>query len=219
MLFKKKMLVGIVSVAMLLSAGCGQITTNNQTSDSKESSVAKNSSKAESTAQPTASVPETPVPTSGVFTTEQGYSDPNYEISILGLKEYKSIKTKKFTDTASKGKKYLVLFLKMRNRTNNTVYFNVNYLKAKLDGKKIKNTVLLNQPQNYPTMFSNIAADSYYGGFIVWEVPQNWKQLNIVYDGLKPSDGLSLKTTLTKKDLSNPEKYDAYEYEPNTDNE
>lgn len=218
MFSKKKMLAVLMTIGILFNTGCGQINPNNTTTRNKSNSTT-NGSEAQSSALPTTSVSATPVPTSGTFSTKQGYSDPNYEINILGLKEYTSLKSDKFTDKAEKGKKYLVLFLKMRNRTNDSVYFNVNYLQAKLDGKKIENTVLLNQPEDYPTMFSNIAADSYYGGFIVWKVPKNWKRLDITYDGLKPSNGLSLNTSLTKKDLSKPEKYDAYEYEPNTENE
>lgn len=213
MFSKKKLLAIILSAGMLLNVGCGQIDSK----ENKDSSntVATNSSEVKNSAVPTAVVPATPVPTKGTFQPDQGYSDSNCEVSILGLKEYKTIKTKKFTDKAGKGKKYLVLFLKVRNRTDSTIYFNVNYLKATLDGKKIENTFLLNKPENYPTIFSNIVADSYYGGFIVWKVPENWKKLDITYDGWKASDGLSLSTTLSKKDLSKPEKYDSYAYEEN----
>lgn len=213
MFSKKKLLAIILSAGMLLNVGCGQIDSK----ENKDSSntVATNSSEVKSSAVPTAVVPATPVPTKGTFQPDQGYSDSNCEVSILGLKEYKTIKTKKFTDKAGKGKKYLVLFLKVRNRTDSTIYFNVNYLKATLDGKKIENTFLLNKPENYPTIFSNIVADSYYGGFIVWKVPENWKKLDITYDGWKASDGLSLSAELGKKDLSKPEKYDSYAYEEN----
>lgn len=208
MLSKKKLLTFLLFVGMIFTVGCGQI-------DSKKNTVSITSDKVENSALPTASVPATPMPKKGTFQSDQGYSDSNCEVSILGLKEYKTIKTKKFTDKAGKGKKYLVLFLKVRNRTNSTIYFNVNYLKAKLDGKKIENTFLLNKPENYPTIFSNIVADSYYGGFIVWKVPENWKKLDITYDGWKASDGLSLSAELGKKDLSKPEKYDSYAYEEN----
>lgn len=213
MFSKKKLLAIILSAGMLLNVGCGQIDSK----ENKDSSntVATNSSEVKSSAVPTAVVPATPVPTKGTFQPDQGYSDSNCEVSILGLKEYKTIKTKKFTDKAGKGKKYLVLFLKVRNRTDSTIYFNVNYLKATLDGKKIENTFLLNKPENYPTIFSNIVADSYYGGFIVWEVSENWGKLDITYDGWKASDGLSLSAELGKKDLSKPEKYDSYAYEEN----
>ena len=156
---------------------------------------------------------ETPAPTAGVITPEQGYSDSDREVSIVGLKEYKKIKTDKYTDTAGKGKKYLVLFLKVRNRTSEKVYFNVNYLSAKVDGKEIENTVLFNEPEGYPTIFSNIAADSYYGGFIVWEVPKGWKKMEVTYEGWRDSDGLTLNSTLTKEDLTKPEKYSEYTYD------
>lgn len=154
----------------------------------------------------------TPTPTAGTFTLQQGYSDPYREVSIVGLKEYKKIKTEKFTDKAGKGKKYLVLFLKIRNRSNEKIYFNVNYLGARLDGEEIENTFLLNEPEGYPTVFSNIAPDSYYGGFIAWEVPEGWKKMEITYNGWRDSDGLTLNSMFTRKELEEPEEYSSYTY-------
>ena len=197
---KKQIALIILILFMLLTTGCGKI---------KDSTI-----KTSDTALPlpTMSVAATPAATDGSFDATQGYSDAKREISVIGLKEYKKLKTDKYTDKASNGKKYLVLFLKIRNHSNEKIYFNVNYLTAKLDGKKIENTFLLNEPADYPSIFTNIAADSYYGGFIVWEVPSNWKKLDVTYDGWKNSDGLSLTCTLSSKDLFNPEKYDASLY-------
>ncbi len=39
------------------------------------------------------------------------YSDANRSVTFLGLKEYKKIKGKTYTDTPEKNNKYLVLFL------------------------------------------------------------------------------------------------------------
>ncbi len=157
--------------------------------------------------------PETPSPTAGVITPKRGYSDPERELSIVGIKEYKTLKTDKYTDKAKKNKKFLVLFLKVRNRTNEKIYFNVNYLSAKVDGREIENTFLVNDPEGYPTVFSNIVPDSYYGGFIVWEVPEDWKKMEVAYEGWRDSDGLTLNSKFTKKDLFEPEEYSKTTYD------
>lgn len=225
---KTKQILALLLAGSLFLTGCGKKevpdnpkqpvsdTSSTVENDSKSNSKPTDANQTDNGDTPSGDVsqsPETPSPTAGVITPKQGYSDSDREVSILGLKEYKKIKTDKYTDKAKKGKKFLVLFLKVRNRTNEKVYFNVNYLSAKVDGKDIVNTVLFNDPEGYPTIFSNIAANSYYEGFIVWEVPINWKKIKISYEGWRDSDGLTLDSTLTKKDLAAPEKYSPAMYE------
>lgn len=137
---------------------------------------------------------------------KQGYGDANREIAVIGLKEYKQLKGKQYTDKAKKGKKYLVLFLKIHNRKNDKDYFHVDYLEASVDGKKIENTFLLNEPEGYQTIFTNISAETIQEGFIVWEVPEDWKKLEVTYNGWQGSDGVSLHAKFGKKDLKDPEK-------------
>ena len=225
---KTKQMLTLLLAGSLLLAGCGKkevpdapkqsvsdtsSTIENNSENSSEPTDANQTDNGDKPSNDVSQSPETPSPTAGVITPKQGYSDSDREVSIVGLKEYKQIKTDKYTDKAKKGKKFLVLFLKVRNRTNEKVYFNVNYLSAKVDGKDILNTVLFNDPEGYPTSFSNIAANSYYGGFIVWEVPKNWKKIKISYEGWRDSDGLTLNSTLTRKDLKKTEKYSPALYE------
>lgn len=195
----------LILLSVILLLGCGTIDNTSQTKKNPATSETTNSfgTASNNTKEST----ETPVPTSGVFTRKQSYSDGEREVSILGLKEYVKLKSDKYKDKAHKGKKYLVLFLKVRNRSASKVYFHADYLSVKVDGKDIQNTFLFNEPEGYPTMFTNIAADSEQSGFIVWEVPQKWKKIEITYQGWKDSDGLTLSSILTKKDISNPEKY------------
>lgn len=198
----------------LILAGCGRINSSTTYSFSSPKPAVTEDVIAKSK-RTDALNPMTPHPTSGVITSDKGYSDSNQEISVLGVKEYKKLKSKNYTDRAKKGKKFLVLFLKIRNRTSQKIYFNVNYLSAIIDGKEIKNTVLFNEPEGYPTIFSNISADSYYGGFIVWEVPKDWRKLEFTYTGWKDINGLNLTGIITSKDLSEPEKYSKTVYAQN----
>ena len=208
---KRYRIFSIFLIVTLLFTGCGNIK-GNSSSDSKTASSQKTSSKEDSNANSNEKateepVIETPVPTAGRFSAKQSYSDGNREVSILGLKEYKKLKSDKFKDKAKPGKKFLVLFLNIRNETSEDVYFHVDYLSATLDGKKITNTVLFNDPEGYSTIFTTILAKSEQSGFIVWEVPTDWKKLKVTYKGWKDSDGLTLTSTLTPKDLSELEKH------------
>lgn len=204
-------ILSLILISSLLLAGCGTINsdtsstsssshTNNSQTDKKDDVSSESKKEEEATEEPIEQREAT-------FSSEQAYSDADRAVTILGLKEYKKLKSDKFTDKASKGKKYLVLFLKVKNNLSEKDYFNTNYLTAKLDGKKIENTFLLNEPEGYPTIFTHIESGSSIGGFIVWEVPSSWKKLEISYTGWQPSAGLSLKCTLKKKDLKDPEIY------------
>ena len=143
------------------------------------------------------------------LSSKQQYSDENKVVKVLGLKEYKKIEGDDFTDNAGKGKKYLVLFLSITNNTSEEDYINYNYISAKVDGKKIEHTFLMNQPKSYPTIFTHVPAGGTIGGFIVWKVPDDWKKFEFVYDGWEGRDNISLKAKFTPGDLSDPLIYNA----------
>lgn len=150
---------------------------------------------------------ETPTPKNATISREKEYSDSERNISILGLKEYDKLKTEKYTDKAKKGKRYLVLFLSVYNKGSQKDYFNVNYLTARVDGKELENTFLFNEPEGYPTIFANIAGGDTAKGFIVWEVPKDWKKFEVTYAGWRDSDGLTLDAKFTPKYLFDPDEY------------
>ena len=223
---RKHYIISALLLCSLLLSGCGKRQDNSSstspspTTGSSVNSQQKTDSSDGEGKQPGADNPqdtnmsegdnaqpvETPVPKNATFSRKKAYSDSERTVSILGLQEYKKLKTEKYTDKASKGKKYLVLFLKVYNKGKDKNYFNVNYLSAKVDGKEIENTFLFNEPEGYQTIFANIAGSSTAEGFIVWEVPEKWKKMEVTYAGWRDSDGLTLDAKLTKKDLKNPGK-------------
>lgn len=153
-------------------------------------------------------VPEAVTPTEKTFDSKTVYGDNNRYIEVLGLKEYASLGKENMKDTPGKGKEYLVLFLNIENRTENTDYINPYNISAKIDGKEVENTYLINDPEKYTTIFTNIEAEGSASGFIVWEVQKNWKKLDFTFDNWKDSDHVSLHATFTPKDLSDPKTYE-----------
>lgn len=206
-----KKIIALISICSVFLSGCGRGNSSN----TKEATLATTSPKSvvTITPDPNALNPTTPSPQTGSFSCKKKYNDANIEISILGLKEYKKIKGEKYTDSARKDEKYLVLFLKIHNRKNENTYFHPDYLKAKVNGQSVEHTVVFNDPEGYPTIFHTIDANSYYAGFVVWSVPNDWKNLKLKYTGWKGSDGLTLNCTLHKKEVHTPEKYDALAYQ------
>ena len=139
--------------------------------------------------------------------TETGYTDENRQVSVIGFKHYKKLKSKLYKDTAAKNNEFIVLFLEITNKQNDKDYINVNYLSAKVDGKEIANSVLFNEPEGFQTIFKNVESDEVLRGFIVWEVPENWQKIEVVYNGWKDSSNLSLDCTLTPGDYFDPPQY------------
>ncbi|MFG6395321.1 MAG: DUF5067 domain-containing protein [Lachnospiraceae bacterium] len=142
-----------------------------------------------------------------VIDTKSGYADDNRQINVIGLKTYKKLKSKLYKDKAAKNKEFLVLFLEINNKLNDKDYINVNYLSTKVDGKEIKNSVLFNEPEGFQTIFKNIEPGETLRGFIVWEVPEDWKKIEVIYDGWKDSSNLSLNCTFTPDDYFDPPQY------------
>ena len=136
---------------------------------------------------------------------EEIYSDNVRFITALGLKEYDQIKSKEYTDKPAKGKKYLVLFLDVWNRDEEQLYFHPDYLSAKVDGKPVEHTFLYHDPEDYTTIFKNIGAGDHEEGFIVWEVPTDWKKMVVTFKEFELLGGKRLKLTMTPGDLKDPE--------------
>lgn len=203
----------------LLLTGCSQteVTNDDKANSAKQDSTKQTASATierqqnENTSQDDNgnSADASPAPTTAMLKPKKEYSDTRRTVSILGLQEYKKLETNAYTDKAAKGKVFLVLFLEIYNKGIKKEYFNVNYLTANVNGKELENTFLTNEPEGYPTIFANIEPEKTAEGFIVWEVPKDWKTLQIDYHGWRDSDGISLTCNLTKKDLRKPEKYEA----------
>lgn len=211
-----------IFIFVLYMTGCGKIengslvdnnsikkvetSSDKQVSSNNEDTSKKVSSEAVETPY-TTETSKTPEIIKEKFSVEQPYSNVRHSIKILGLKEYNELKEEKYTDKPSKGKKYLVVFLSIQNNSLDEDYINANYIHGKVDNKKIEHTFLVNSPRNYSTVFKHIPSGQNIEGFIVWEVPKNWKKLVFYYDGWQYTDNISLECTLKKKDLFNPPIY------------
>ena len=186
-------------------------TTEPPVSDvpSEETASPENTGTPEPEQTPEPENTQKPKTETAIISQEQQYSGDNRTVKVLGLKEYKDIKGETYTDKAGKGKKFLVLFLSITNNTSEDDYINYNYISAKIDGKNIEHTFLVNDPKSYPTIFTHVPAGGTIGGFIVWKVPEDWKKFKFTYNGWKDRDNVSLEAEFTPDDLSDPLIYNA----------
>lgn len=192
---KKIYLIPVILILTILFSSCGKIDSDG------------NSSKANIVTSGTETQEEPKEPVEATISAKAGYGDAKRQINVIGFKTYKKLESEMYTDKAAKDKSYLVLFLEIYNKQNEKDYINVNYLSAKVDDTEITNTVLFNEPEGFQTVFQNIEPENTLSGFIVWEVPKDWKKIEIVYNGWKDSDNLSINCTFTPDDYFNPPKY------------
>ncbi len=192
---KKIHLIPVILILTILFSSCGKIDSDG------------NSSKANIVTSGTEIQEEPKEPVEATISAKAGYGDAKRQINVIGFKTYKKLESEMYTDKAAKDKSYLVLFLEIYNKQNEKDYLNVNYLSTKVDHTDITNTVLFNEPEGFQTVFQNIEPENTLSGFIVWEVPKDWKKIEIVYNGWKDSDNLSINCTFTPDDYFNPPKY------------
>lgn len=209
---KCSLLLVTLSITVLFSA-CGKINSGQTPSNDKNIS----STTSDVTSEPSSTnideeennVDEEETKTTEInISANSGYADEKHEVTVLGLKSYKKLDNGTYKDKAAKNKKYLVLFLEISNKTLEEDYINVNYLSAKVDGKEITNTVLFNEPEGYQTIFDHVGVQDTLKGFVVWEVPKDWKKIEIKYSGWEDIDNLNINCSFTPDDYFDPPQYE-----------
>lgn len=133
---------------------------------------------------------------------EEGYNDSDRMIRFLGLKQYEKIEGEKITDTPDENNVFLVLFLRVENRSYEDNYIHPNYMESILDGTQNEHIALWNSPEEFEPLFGTVPYLSIKDGYIAWEVPKNWKSMDITFDFWKDYSGISLKMNLTSDMLT-----------------
>lgn len=106
-----------------------------------------------------------------------------FQIECIDFKQYKSVEGNKYTDTPADGSVYLVMFLNISNSGENDLYFSAESFFSTVDGTDLSHTFLVNDPEGYSSIFNSVPADTTTDGYIVWEVPADWKELTLHYTG------------------------------------
>lgn len=139
--------------------------------------------------------------TNGKITVDYPWGDGKYYMSIAGFMNYTKIKSDGYTDQPAEGMEYLILFLNLENYSSEDYYFNQECFSAYIDGVKIENTYLINDPEGYKTAFRKVKSHGREVGYIVWEVPKDWETFSFQYNGFKDADIENIHGELTHQDI------------------
>lgn len=125
-------------------------------------------------------------------------------VTMTGLCQYDSLASDTYTDIPDDGNVFLVMFLQISNHDNGDDYINPEALSATVDGTEVTNCALFNQPESYEPIFNHISKGEERTGFIVWQIPSDWKVFQMKYDGWTDTCALTVTADVTPEMLCPP---------------
>lgn len=146
-------------------------------------------------------IPETEIPAeTKEVTADLPYLSSTTEFEIIGLKKYDFIKGKTLTDNPADGNCYIVLFLSVKNLSMENVYISPDQVKASVDGKETATTFLVNDPEGYRSILDIISPGNVSQGYVVWEVPSDWKHMDLQFFQWENTEHVVLNLALSPQD-------------------
>ncbi|MDE6016467.1 MAG: DUF4352 domain-containing protein [Acetatifactor sp.] len=211
---KKKLLTGLLLVAMLLNlAACVTVKDSDSQKTIKdiESSA---SDQSESLPNSESSEPDSNLPEYAKV--GQIVSGDKWSIALLYAKEYDSIDSEYYSAKPSDGNKYLVLFFDVKNISSENDYFNSLYFEGYADDYSVNSKIIMVNPDGMSGIGGDIDAGKMSKGTMVYEVPSDWNEFEISYrDGLwtthKAATFVVNKEDIASSDYTYPDSvYDKY---------
>lgn len=122
-----------------------------------------------------------------------------WKVSFVDASEYDKVGDDIFPMSAKSGNKFLVLFFEIENISDEEHFFTSYNFDSYLDGYVLDQSLCLDDINGYKTISKNIAPGMKHKGYLLFEVPKDWKELIFTYDGLDSSAKMNFE--LLKTDL------------------
>lgn len=207
---KKQMLLFLVAILLVMNLiSCGKTEELISASESMTVTDERNELQPEYSIENNLSenIEEKIEPVNVCVSMDELYGDANVRIELLGLQQYTEIAGDDYTDSVKQdGNFFLILYLNIQNHIIENDYINPQMLKTTVDNKAVTNTFLVNDPENYTSIFQHINAGDELNGYIVWEIPSDWKRLSFTYSGWEGSGEVIITGSLTPDDMKAPPK-------------
>lgn len=104
-----------------------------------------------------------------------------WRITLTDAREHEILYGKDYYDFASEGCKLLVLFFDLENISDSEEDFDLYKINASADWQTLYSWVTMNNPDGYEQLHGVLAPGTVKKGCLVYEVPDDWKQLLISY--------------------------------------
>ena len=177
----KKILAFLMAAAIAVSvAGC---TIEESSEESKvitdipsSSEESKEEPKEESKEEPEESKEEATAAKVG-----QSVEGPDWKISLTSAKIFEKFGDEFFTEEPEDGKVYLTCFFEVENVSDEDDYFNYFYIESYVDGYNQQFATTMSDVDGMKLLTGDVAAGKKLKGYLAWEVPSDWEELEISY--------------------------------------
>lgn len=214
---KKNIFFVIIGLCLMLCVGCNNTAPDPApTNDTNDDHVSVSETTAESDTDITETIDEDVAdeaetetePDMVSLSLNEPCGNSKFQVTCTGLKQYDALEGDTYTDTPSDGNVYLVLFLSITNYDKHDLYFSPEAFSSTVDGMDCTHTFMVNDPEGYPSIFQTIPANTTADGYIVWQVPADWKELHLNYTGWAEVLNGVIDGTFTPDDLADPMPFD-----------
>lgn len=183
--YEKKLLTVFLMIAMSLNiTACVTVSDVDSSTNIQDIESAENSEgNSNDTEKSGSTAPEDNLPEYAKV--GQVVSGEKWSIALLYAKEYDSIDSEYYSDKPAEGNKFLALFFDVKNITSENDYFNYLLFEGYADDYSTNVSLIMGNPDGMSAIGGNLDAGKMSKGYIVYEVPSDWKSFEISYkDGV-----------------------------------
>lgn len=182
---KKKLLTVFLMIAMSLNiTACVTVSDVDSSTNIQDIESAENfEGNSNDTEKSGSTAPEDNLPEYAKV--GQVVSGEKWSIALLYAKEYDSIDSEYYSDKPAEGSKFLALFFDVKNISSENDYFNYLLFEGYADDYSTNVSLIMGNPDGMSAIGGNLDAGKMSKGYIVYEVPSDWKSFEISYkDGV-----------------------------------
>lgn len=177
----KKILAFLMAAAIAVSvAGCTIEDESSKTISDIQSS-SEESEKEDSKEEEPSKEPEESKEEATAAKVGQSVEGPDWKISLTSAKTFESFGDEYFTEKPEDGKVYLTCFFEVENVSDEDNYFNYFYIESYVDGYNQQFATTMSDVDGMKLLTGDVAAGKKLKGYLAWEVPSDWKELEISY--------------------------------------
>lgn len=109
-------------------------------------------------------------------------NDDSWNVKFLDYKTYDSLGDGFLEEKAKDGHEFAVFFLEAKNTSSADDYFNSLYFRSYVDGYLTDSSIVFGDIDGYSSMSGDVASGKMIKGYIAFEIPKEWKNIEVIYD-------------------------------------
>lgn len=103
----------------------------------------------------------------------------NISLTLLEYKVFDVLEDTYSSKKAADGKEFIVLFFRVKNNSDESIYVSNYEFDGYEDDRKLDNTYIYYKIEGYSDLGGSISSGKYNDGYIVYEVSKEWKEFEV----------------------------------------